>query len=88
MAFLKAQVTGQDETYAAKLILAPGTNPKQADLLIEDCPTPQYIQKRAKMTYRIEGKTLTLVGHEPGDETVPTGFERDGRSRVFVFTRQ
>jgi uncharacterized protein (TIGR03067 family) len=85
---LKAQAAGQDESYAAKLILAPGTSPKQADLLIEDCSAPQYIHKTAKMIYKIEGKTLTIAGHEPGDETVPTGFERDGRSRVFVFARQ
>lgn len=85
---LRAQAGGQDEWYTAKLILNPSTSPKQADLLIEDCPVPQYIQRRAKMIYKIEGKTLTFAGHEPGDETVPTGFERDGRSRVFVFSRQ
>jgi uncharacterized protein (TIGR03067 family) len=85
---LKAKAAGQDEWYTATLIAAPGTSPKQADLLIEDCPAPQYIQKRAKMIYKIEGKTLTIAGHEPGDETVPTGFQRDGRSRVFVFQKQ
>jgi uncharacterized protein (TIGR03067 family) len=85
---LKAQAAGQDESYAAKLILAPGASPKQADLLIADCSAPQYIHKTAKMIYKIEGKTLTIAGHEPGDETAPTGFERDGQSRVFVFTRQ
>jgi uncharacterized protein (TIGR03067 family) len=85
---LKAQAPGHDGSYAAKLIPTAGTSPKQAYLLIEDCPVPQYIHKTAKMIYKIEGKTLTIAGHEPGDETVPTGFDRDGRSRVFVFTRQ
>jgi len=52
---LKAQAAGQDESYAAKLIPAPGTSPKQADLLVEACSAPQYIHKTAKMIYKIEG---------------------------------
>ncbi len=85
---LKFQGARQDEWYAAKLKLIPNTNPKQADVLIEDCSVPKYKQKTAKAIYRIEGKTLTIAANEPGDEAMPAGFERSNRSRVFVFNRQ
>ena len=85
---LKFHGARQEEWYAAKLTLTPSTSPKRADCLIEDCGAPQYIHKMAKAIYKMEGKTLTLAGNEPGDEAAPTGFETKNRSRVFVFTRQ
>jgi uncharacterized protein (TIGR03067 family) len=77
----------QQEWYDAKLALIPRTSPNQADVLVKDCPAPQYIQKTAKAVYKLEGKTLTIAAHEPGDETLPTGFEKDNRTRIFVFSR-
>lgn len=87
---LKFQGARQEEWYAAKVTLTPSSGPMQADCLIEDCGAPQYIKKTAKMIYKIEAKTLTIAGNEPGDEAVPTGFERNAssRARVFAFTRR
>jgi uncharacterized protein (TIGR03067 family) len=87
---LKFQGARSEEWYAAKLIMKPSADPKQADILIEDCPAPKYIQKMAKAIYRVDGKTLTIAANEPGDESLPSGFERNAtsRARVFVFSRQ
>jgi len=87
---LKFQGARPEEWYAAKLILKESTNPRQADILIENCPAPQYVGKTAKGIYKLEGKTLTVPACEPGDESLPDGFERNGtsRARVFVFNRQ
>ena len=87
---LKFEGARQQEWYAAKPSLNPSTDPKQADVLIEDCAVPNYIKKTAKAIYKLEGKTLTIAAHEPGDEAVPTTFELSAgsRMRVFVFTRQ
>ena len=54
------------------------------------CPAPKYINQTAKAIYKLEGKTLTIAAHEPGDEAVPTTFEPSvgNRMRAFVFTRQ
>ncbi len=84
---LKFQGARQEEWYAAKLTLFPTTTPKQADVLIQDCSAPQYVNKTAKAIYRIEGKTMTIAANEPGDDARPMGFERTNRSRVFVFER-
>jgi uncharacterized protein (TIGR03067 family) len=84
---LKFQGARQEESYAGKLTLTPSTSPKRADVLIQDCPVPQYIQKTGKVIYKIEGKTLTLAGNEPGNEAAPTKFETNP-ARVFVFTKQ
>ena len=78
------------EWYVGTLTLNPATQPKQATVQINDCPVPKYRDLAAKGIYKLEGKTLTLAAHEPGDETVPTSFGRDpaGKTRAFVFTRQ
>jgi uncharacterized protein (TIGR03067 family) len=87
---LKFQGARSEEWYVARLIFQAGTNPNQADVLIQDCPVPRYIGKTAKGIYRFEGKTLTIAANEPGDESRPTGIDRNAtsRARVFVFTRQ
>ena len=79
---LKFQGARSEEWYAAKLIMKPGTNPKQADILIENCSAPQYIKKMAKAIYKVDGKTLTIAANEPGDQSLPTGFERNATSRA------
>ncbi len=87
---LKFQGAREQEWYSATLVIQPGTQPKRADVVIENCPAPQYIKKAAKAIYKLEGKTLTIAANEPGDESLPGGFERNAssRSRVFVFTKQ
>ncbi len=87
---LRFQGARQGEWYLAKFIPNPKARPNEADVLIQDCPAPQYIGKIAKGIYRLEGKKLTIAANEPGDESRATSFERTGnsRSRIFVFTKQ
>ncbi len=86
----KFQGARQEEWYTAKLVLLPNTHPKQADIVIENCSAPQYNGKTAKAIYRLEGRTLTIAAKEPGDASLPAGFERNATSeaRVFVFNKQ
>ncbi len=84
---LKFQGARQEEWYAAKLTLFPTTTPKQADVLIQDCSAPRYVNKTAKAIYRIEGKTMTIAANDPGNDARPMGFERINQSRVFGFER-
>jgi uncharacterized protein (TIGR03067 family) len=89
-ATLKFQGARTEEWYVATLTLNPKTQPKQALVRIGDCPAPKYINQTAGAIYKLEGKTLTIAAHEPGDEAVPTTFEHSAgdRMRVFVFNRQ
>jgi hypothetical protein len=72
------------------LALSPKTHPKQAIILIEACAFPRYVNRLAKAIYKLEGKTLTIAGNEPGNEAVPTAFGRNpaSQTRAFAFTRQ
>ena len=87
---IKFQGARAEEWYEATITLEPKANPKRAAALIERCPAPQYVNKTANFIYKIEGKTLTLAGSEPGSEKEPTAFERnpDNPVRIFVFNKQ
>ncbi len=87
---LRFQGARPEEWYAAKFFLKPEAKPKEADVVIENCPAPQYNGKTAKGIYKFEGKTLTIAANEPGDNSRPTGFDRNraSQARVFVFTRE
>lgn len=87
---LKFQGARSQEWYAGKLTLNPKAHPKQAMIVIEACAFPKYVNQTTKAIYKLEGKSLTLAGHEPGNEAVPTAFERNptSQTRAFVFTRQ
>ncbi len=87
---IKFQGARQEEWYAAKFIPNPKPRPNEADVVIQNCPAPQYVGKIAKGIYQLEGKKLTIAANEPGDPSRATGFERtpNSRSRVFVFTKQ
>jgi uncharacterized protein (TIGR03067 family) len=87
---IKFQGVRQQEWYVGALTLNPKTHPKQATILIADCGFRQYVNKTSQAIYRLEGDTLTIAGHEPGNEAVPTVFEHDPatQTRAFVFTRQ
>ena len=82
-------VLGQD-WYVGTLTLNPITNPKQALVQIADCGIRQYVNKTTRAIYKLEGKKLAVAAREPGNEAVPTTFERDpaSQTRAFVFTRQ
>jgi uncharacterized protein (TIGR03067 family) len=87
---LKFQGARPEEWYSARLTMRSDTAPKQAAILIENCSVQKYIGKTAKGIYKLERGTLTIAACEPGDESVPTGFERGAgsRARVFVFKKQ
>jgi uncharacterized protein (TIGR03067 family) len=87
---IKFQGARAEEWYEATITLRPKANPKRAAVLIERCSAPQYVNKTANFIYKIEGKTLTLAGSEPGSEMEPTGFEPnpDNPVRTFVLSRQ
>ncbi len=86
---LKFQGARAEEWYEAKLNLIPGTEPKQVDVLIQNCPSPQYVGKTAKGIYRLENNSLTIAASEPGNQSRPSAFEGAGanEARVFVFRR-
>jgi uncharacterized protein (TIGR03067 family) len=87
---MKFQGARAEEGYEAKLTLKLDTTPKRAAVLIEKCPAPQYVNKTANFIYKVEQKTLTLAGSEPGSEKVPTSFEpsADNPVRLFVLKKQ
>jgi RNA polymerase sigma factor (sigma-70 family) len=76
-----------NEWYKASFSLNETTNPKQFVATITDCPAPQYVGKVSHSLYKIEGNTLTISGNEPGNPEIPTSFDGQGGSRVFVFTK-
>jgi uncharacterized protein (TIGR03067 family) len=88
--FIKFQGTRAEEWYEATITLKPKANPKRAAARIERCPAPQYVNKTANFIYKIEGKTLTLAGSEPGSEKEPIAFEPnpDNPVRTFVLNKQ
>jgi uncharacterized protein (TIGR03067 family) len=87
---MRFQGARPQEWYVGKLTLIPNTNPRQATVLIAECGIQKYVNQTAKVIYKIKGKTLTIAGNEPGNEVVPTAFERNAASqtRAFVVTRQ
>jgi RNA polymerase sigma factor (sigma-70 family) len=76
-----------NEWYKATFSLKETTNPKQFVATVTDCPAPQYVGKVSHSLYKIEGNTWTLSGNEPGNPEIPTSFEAQAGSRVFVFTK-
>jgi uncharacterized protein (TIGR03067 family) len=87
---IKFQGVRAEEWYEATITLKPKAIPKRAAVLIERCPAPQYVNKTANFIYKIEGKTLTLAGSEPGSEKEPIAFEPnpDNPVRTFVFSKR
>jgi len=87
---MRFQGARRQEWYVGTLTLIPHTKPRQAAVLITDCGFPQYVNQTAHSIYRLEGKTLTIAGNEPGNPAVPTAFEHNPTShtRAFVFTKQ
>lgn len=87
---IKFQRARDEEWYEATITLRPKAKQKRAAVLIERCSAPQYVNKTANFIYKIEGKTLTLAGSEPGSEKEPTAFEpnRDNPVRTFVLNKQ
>ncbi len=73
--------------YKATFSLRVNTNPKQAVLVISDCPEPEYIGKTAYAIYKVEGDTFTVVGNRPGNPSLPASFDAPD-TRKFVLKKQ
>ena len=87
---IKFQGAQRQDWYVGTLTIDPKAHPNQALLLIADCGVRQYVNKTARAIYKLDGKTLTLASHEPGNDSMPTAFGHDAASqtRAFVFTRR
>ena len=87
---IRFQGARRQEWYIGKLTLIPHTDPRQATVLITECGFPQYANQTAKAIYKLDGKALTMAGHEPGNSAVPTSFEpsTNTQTRAFIFTKQ
>ena len=81
------QGANKDEWYKATFTLPTGTDPKQLLGTITECHSPDFVRKSSFAIYKIEGGTLTLVGHKPGVPDAPKGFEGDATSRSFTFKK-
>ena len=79
--------SNKNEWYKATLALRTDTDPKQLLAKITECSRPAYVGKPSIAIYKIEGGTLTLVGHPPGAPDAPQSFEGDATSRSFVFKK-
>ncbi len=63
-------------------------DPKQMNLYISAGSDNQLIAKTALYIYKIEGKTLTLTGSEPGSSYRPSDFSEGGMTRTFIVTNE
>jgi beta-lactamase regulating signal transducer with metallopeptidase domain len=83
---LEFQGADTNEWYKATFS-AYDTTPKQLVVFITDCPMPQYVGRTAYAIYQLENGTLTVTGNEPGNPTVPAGFDASG-ARKLVFKQE
>jgi uncharacterized protein (TIGR03067 family) len=75
------------EWYVGTITLPAGKNPKQLMANIAECSHPEVVGKVAMAIYKLEGGTLTLAGHPPGDPEAPRSFEGDDTTRTFVLKK-
>jgi uncharacterized protein (TIGR03067 family) len=82
------EVRGADtnEWYKGTITLREDKNPRQLDLLVTGCPSPDYIGKTAHAIYRFESQNLRISGNEPGKPQVPSTFDAEG-ARQFLFKK-
>ncbi len=83
---LEFRAADTNEWYKGTFTLREDTNPRQLVGVVSECPAPEYVGKTVYAIYRIEAGTLTLTGHEPGKQQVPTDFDAPG-SRKFVLKK-
>jgi RNA polymerase sigma factor (sigma-70 family) len=75
------------EWYKGSLVLHEDINPKRFDMIIAECPAPQYVGKTGHGIYKIQDGTLTMAGNEPGDPNFPASFQ-SADARTMVFKKQ
>jgi uncharacterized protein (TIGR03067 family) len=76
--------------YKAAFSLDEKTEPKQMNVVIQDCEFTKYLGTKARAIYKIEGETLTIAGNEPGKDERPVRFARSEETeiRLFVFSKE
>jgi len=74
------------EWYKATFTLHEDSTPKQLEVVITDCPAPQFVGRTAHAIYKIENGELTVNGNPPGNPNVPADFGTPG-SRQIVFKK-
>jgi uncharacterized protein (TIGR03067 family) len=73
-----------DEWQQGTYTLNDNASPKQLDLYITGASNNQFIAETARFIYKIEGRTLTLTGGQPGDNYRPSDFSEGGTTRTFI----
>jgi len=72
------------EWYNGTFTSNPNADPKEIDLLVEDCPFAGYIGETALGIYKIEGDVLTFTISEPGRAYRPISFGEGGNPRTYT----
>ncbi len=83
-----ANDSDSSEWYNGTFTNNPNNDPKELDLLVEDCFSAGYIGDTALFIYKIEGNVLTLTGSEPGDTYRPVSLGESGNPRNYTGTLQ
>jgi len=69
--------------------LVENTDPKQAELEVDDSVMSEAIGLVLKSIYKIEKKKLTIAVNDPqSSDMVPTSFDKSWDNRVFVLERK
>ncbi len=69
--------------------LVEKTDPKQAELEINDSVMYEAVGIVLKSIYKIEGNELTIAVNDPqSSDSVPTSFDKSWDNRVFVLERK
>jgi len=69
--------------------LVEKTNPKQAELEVDDSVMSDAVGLVLKSIYKIEGKKLTIAVNDPqSSDMVPTSFDKSWDNRVFVLNKK
>lgn len=83
---LEAHGEDTNEWYKATISLYD-TNPKQAVIVITDCPFPQYVGATSYGLYEIKDGALTIAANEPGFPGAPLNLDSPG-TRKFEFKKE
>ena len=86
----KLKVESDDGAWFTMTItLIEKTNPKQAELEIDDSIMSDAVGLVLKSIYKIEGKKLTIAVNDPqSSDMVPTSFEKSWDDRVFELEKK
>jgi len=80
--------TGPDQSHKITLLVSSDTDPKRADLVIQESSDPDSAGKIALGIYKIEANKLTLAVGSPDSKERPSSFEPGDSTRVWVLTKK